>query len=297
MRRFGTPVLCLGLILLAACASAPTEDAAETPEAQAACDRACLEGMIDDYLDALVAGDPDPLPLSGDVRFTEDTVALQPGEGLWAATEAVTDYRQDILDTATGTAASMVVVEEAGTPVLLMLRMKVENREITEIETVVTRSREEGILFNLDGLATPTAALAAPVPEDQRMSRDAAIRVANFYPEGLTIGSFVDVDAPFAPDAYRLENGSLMAGPGCSRPGCEDIKAQQIMEHPDLTSEVKAVDEELGIVLLRMNFGDTGSYGEGNALIVWEAFKVYGGQIHAVEAFMEIMPVEAGSGW
>ena len=60
---------------------------------------------------------------------------------------------------------------------------------------------------------------------------------------------------------------------------------------------MKAVDEELGIVLLRMNFGDTGSYGDGNALIVWEAFKVYDGQIHAVEAFMEIMPADAGSGW
>ena len=88
-----------------------------------------------------------------------------------------------------------------------------------------------------------------------------------------------------------------MAGPGCSREGCEDIKAQTIMGHPDLTSEVKAVDEAMGIVLLRMNFGDTGSYGDGNALIVWEAFKVYDDQIHAVEAFMEIMPADAGSGW
>jgi len=60
---------------------------------------------------------------------------------------------------------------------------------------------------------------------------------------------------------------------------------------------VATVDEELGIVLLRMNFGDTGSYGPGNALIVWEAFKVYGGQIHAVEAFMRKMPANAGSGW
>jgi len=34
-----------------------------------------------------------------------------------------------------------------------------------------------------------------------------------------------------------------------------------------------------------------------NALIVWEAFKVYGGQIHAVEAFMETMPAGAGDGW
>ncbi len=35
----------------------------------------------------------------------------------------------------------------------------------------------------------------------------------------------------------------------------------------------------------------------GNAPIVWEAFKVYNGQMHAVEAFMEIMPADTLSGW
>jgi hypothetical protein len=30
---------------------------------------------------------------------------------------------------------------------------------------------------------------------------------------------------------------------------------------------------------------------------VWEAFKVYGGQIHAVEAFMRVMPATTPSGW
>jgi hypothetical protein len=60
---------------------------------------------------------------------------------------------------------------------------------------------------------------------------------------------------------------------------------------------VLAVDEELGVTLLRINFGRADRYGVGNALMVWEAFKVYGGQIHAVEAFMKIMPADAGSGW
>jgi hypothetical protein len=60
---------------------------------------------------------------------------------------------------------------------------------------------------------------------------------------------------------------------------------------------VAAVDEEMGIVLLRMNFGDTGSYGPGNGLFVFEAFKVYGGQVHAVEAFMRVMPASTPFGW
>ena len=45
---------------------------------------------------------------------------------------------------------------------------------------------------------------------------------AERYPAGLKIGSFVKVDTPFAPEAYRFENGRLMAGPGCTFiPGCD----------------------------------------------------------------------------
>jgi len=35
---------------------------------------------------------------------------------------------------------------------------------------------------------------------------------------------------------------------------------------------------------------------DNEQLTVWEAFKVYDGQIHAVEAFMKILPVELRSG-
>ena len=34
----------------------------------------------------------------------------------------------------------------------------------------------------------------------------------------------------------------------------------------------------------------------GDQLKVWETFKVYDGQIHAVEAFMRILPVEKRNG-
>jgi len=123
--------------------------------------------------------------------------------------------------------------------------------------------------------------------------------------------------ADFAANAYRFENGRLMAGKGCAfqPPSCEDIKGQSISTHPLLIYRVAAVDEEAGITWLRMNFGSRDSYGGGapaandkggkagkakgppTELIVWEAFKVYGGQIHAVEAFMRVMPATAGSGW
>jgi hypothetical protein len=256
-----------------------------------------LRGFIAQYLDALVAHNPSALPLADKVRFTEDSVEIHLGDGLWKDASRIREYRQDVLDTRQGVAATQVVVEAAGSPALLVLRLKVANKKITEIETMVTRTQKEGALFKPDALQAADKNMESVPAKSQLPSRDGAIRIAQFYPAGLKIGSFVTVDAPFAPDAYRIENGVTTAGAGCSRPGCENIKTQKIMEHPFIATRVVAVDERLGIVLLRMNFGQTNSYGQGNALIVWEEFKVFAGQIHAVEAFMKIMPANMGSGW
>ena len=267
---------------------------ASIPSARAAdCDRDCLRGVITQYLNAMVAHNPATLAVSDKVRFTENTVTMKLGDGLWKTASGIGTYRQDILDVPQGMAASQVIVEEAGTPVMLMLRLKVADKKITEVETQVTRPQQGRAPFSIK---TINPAMNVVPERGQLNSRADAIKIAEFYPAGLKIGSFVDVNAPFAPDAYRIENGMTTAGAGCGRAGCEDIKNQKIMKHPAITTRVVGVDEQMGIVLLRMNFGDTGSYGPGNALIVWEAFKVYGGQIHAVEAFMLVMPANTPSG-
>jgi hypothetical protein len=182
-------------------------------------------------------------------------------------------------------------------PVLLALRLKIADRKITEVETMVTRGREQGAIFNIAGLQTARPTMLAPVDPSQRMSRADIIRIAEFYPAGLRIGGNFDlVMAPFAPEAYRIENGTQTAGPG-ARAGSENIRTQRIIAHPDVTYHVQAVDEEVGVAVLRMDFGDTNSSGPGNALVVSDAFKIYGGQIHAVEAFMRVMKAGTPSGW
>jgi hypothetical protein len=261
------------------------------------CDRECLRGFITDYLNAMVAHTPKSLPLAGGTRFTEDTKTLALGEGLWKGASKLRSYRQDFLDVREGMAASHVIVEENGNPVMLALRLKIADKKITEIETMVTRNRTDGAIFSIDTLQTARAAMNMVPEASQRMSRAELIRIAEFYPAGLKVGGTFDaVQAPFAPEAYRIENGGVMAGPG-ARAGSENIRTQRIIAHPDVSYRIAAVDEELGIVLLRLDFGNTNSYGPGNALICFEAFKVYGGQIHAVEAFMRVMPENTPSGW
>ena len=62
----------------------------------------------------------------------------------------------------------------------------------------------------------------------------------------------------------------------------------------DVQTRVIGVDERMGIVWLRMAWGARQEGGE--QLTVWESFKVYDGQIHAVEAFMRTFPIELRNG-
>ena len=268
--------------------------------ASAACDRECLRGTMTTFLYALVRHDATRVPVADKVRVTEDAIEKPLDKvGLFRTVTKLRGYRQDFLDERGGMAGADVVVEEVGAPVMLVVRLKVVDRKITEIETVATRGRAEGLIFNIDGLSAPSEGMNyAPRPE-QLASRDDAIKAALHYPAGLNSAkTFASVNAPFAPNAYRYENGQLMAGPDCKfAPGCENIATQslQIFERlGDVQTRVIGVDERMGIVWLRMAWGAQKK--GGDQLTVWESFKVYDGQIHAVEAFMRILPIELRSG-
>src|ERR1044071_6598114 len=82
------------------------------------CDRACLNGLITQYVDALVAHDSSKLPLGENARFVEDSKAVKLGEGLWKTATAKGQFRQDYLDTKKQVAATHVVVMEGQNPAL-----------------------------------------------------------------------------------------------------------------------------------------------------------------------------------
>lgn len=262
------------------------------------CDRDCLRGMLTQYLEAMLKHTPGALPLAPTVRFTEDTQELKLGEGLWQSIESLGVFRQDILDVRNSTAGVHVVALEGGKPVLVAIRLKVADKKITEVESTVVRNREEGMIFNPEAIKEASAAMNVTPTAAQRNTREDMERLALLYPEGLRVGSFVKADAQFTATAYRFENGQLMAGPGCTFfPGCDNLREQRLPTLAGIKSQVAAVDEEQGIVWLRMNFGP-GSLmrGEGE-LSVWEMFKIYDGRITAVEAFMEVVPANTPFAW
>jgi hypothetical protein len=284
--------------LLATCGALAVDVNAQ-PAART-CDRECLRGKVTQLLYAFVKHDVKGLALADNVRVTEDAVEKPLAKvGLVSTVTRLRGFRQDIIDERAGVAGADVMVEETGAPVMLVVRVKVVADRLAEIELVATRGRAEGLIFNIDGLSAPSAVMNYAPRSEQLATREDAIKAALHYPQGLNAAkTFADVNAPFAPDAYRYENGQVMAGPDCKfAPGCQNISTQslQIFQRlGDVQTRVIAVDERMGIVWLRMAWGvrERG----GDQLTVWESFKVYDGQIHAVEAFMRILPFEKRNG-
>ncbi|HVQ14915.1 MAG TPA: hypothetical protein VMS40_15045 [Vicinamibacterales bacterium] len=264
------------------------------PASAQRCDRACLGGMITQYVDALVARDSSKLPLADGVRFTEDSSELELGEGIWKSITGKGDFRQDYLDTTKQIAASHVVLIEDTNRILYSVLLYVQDRKITGIETLVQRITPTS-RFQPTELGKPIRGFADPVPAGKRQARQSLIETALAYPAGLRIGSFRD-KTPFATETYRVENGVITAGEGCGRGDC-GMYTQRVILHPGIVASVAAVDEENGVVVLWMNFGFTDSYGPGNALVTFEAFKVWGYEIHSINAFSRTMPLATPRFW
>jgi hypothetical protein len=70
-------LLAVSVILLLAAGTAAAQG-----KNSGACDRACLEGMVNQYLSAMVAHDPSKAPFAKNLKFTENAVKLPPTEGL-----------------------------------------------------------------------------------------------------------------------------------------------------------------------------------------------------------------------
>src|SRR5215475_10097429 len=217
----------LGL-LLAIYVWGVTANAAQTA---ATCDRECLRGKVTQLLYAFLKHDVSGLPVADTLRVTEDAVEKPLAKvALINTVTRLRGFRQDIIDERSGIAGADVVVEESGAPVLLVVRLKVVADKLSEVELVATRSGAEGLIFNIDGLGAPSEVMNyAPRPEQLSM-RDEAMRAALHYPAGLNAAkTFADVNAPFAANAYRYENGQVMAGPNCRfAPGCQNISTQSL---------------------------------------------------------------------
>jgi hypothetical protein len=321
-------------MLFAAAALGSVTAAAAQPAPN--CDRACLEGFVDRYLDAVAVNQPSMAALSPNVRFTEDGQRLLIGDGLWNTMKGKGNYRLFVTDVDAGQVTFLGTIQEDHreadkfTGSLLSLRLLIANRQITEIEQIVVRPNDEGKTYQrVDSMTTHPSYLQS-VPVGERMSRADLIRQANKYFTGMQKNDGKG-DYPFGPQCLRNENGnqstSAPTPAGQTRPdpktatnysaqwNCLEQFQSGLLHFVNRIRDRRfvAVDQERGIVFVFAFFdhsaGETRRFKTPNGREVlggpvqpwtWqiaEVFKLEKGLITKIDAFLQRSPYGMNSGW
>jgi hypothetical protein len=317
------------LLLTALALTSGMAQAATRAPATTACDRECLKMLADNYIAALVAHDPRKVPLATDAKFVENAQRMKPGEGLWKSTTAgPTEFKILVPDPYSQEVGGMVMIQSDGKPTQLGFRLKLVNGKITEAEHIVAVPREA----SLANLEKPRPAILMDVPYEYRDSRGRLIHIAKSYYDALddNNGSL----APFASDCERRENGIRTAPsggvatgptiPGApQRPpglvGLQDCASQinsgtfQYITVID-DRRVEMADEQTGLALGFSHFHHAMTEKQYKILNspdrdvvkmdfkpfdlpAMHIYKIWGGQIHEIEAMGFTAPYNSPTGW
>ena len=192
------------------------------PAVPGECNRECLYQFVDKYFDAMLSRCPCNLAFAPDAKYTENELAVDPGEGMWKTFSGRGTYRIYLADPANGEAGYYGDISEdngllAG---MIALRMKVKDHRVTELETITVREQKRpkgGLGMNTAGVMTPRmmdeldpagfispdAALLEPPAAAE--TRDLLLAATNGYWEAYSQGKVSLVS--FATQCSRRENG------------------------------------------------------------------------------------------
>jgi hypothetical protein len=306
----------------------------QSNNAKGSCDRACLEGFVDRYLDAMVAHDPMPLPLAKNVRFTENGQKLELPDGLWNSMAGKGTYRLFVTDMQTGQVAFIGTIREEGrkagetVAAVMALRLKIDKAQIAEVETLVVR--KERAAQNFEKLGKPNPVFLETIRPGDRASREDLIKTANMYFTGMQQNDGKGV-YPFTDDCNRIENGSQTTNvptpTGETRPdpatatgysgqwGCKEQFQSGLLHFVTRIRDRRyvAVDPERGLVFSFAFFdhsaGKTRTFQTPNGRTVtagpnqpwtWELaemFRIENGKLRQIEAILDRAPYGMNSGW
>ncbi len=344
------------------------------------CDRACLEGFVDQYLDAVIAHDPKRLPLASNAKFSENGQRLNLGDGFWRSTLSKGKYQLFVTDVEAGQVAFIGTITEGATPrpgeapnaaappaagqrgpapapgrgapgaapaqgapgaapaaarggggsstnggpSAIALRLKIVNRQITEMENLIVRNA--GAAQNIEAAGAPNPLFTQTVPPAERMSRADLFRISNMYFSGMQQNDGKG-DYPFADDCDRFENGGRTTNNGQPKPdpktatgysaawSCMEQFKSGLIHFVTRIRDRRfvAIDVERGLAFSFAFFdhsaGDTRHFqtpdgrnvsGGPTRPFTWEIaemFKVEKGKIRRIEAILQESPYGMNSGW
>jgi hypothetical protein len=296
--------------------AAPETAPADAPSTT--CDRACLYKVLDSYLAALLAKDPQKVRWATHPRHTENNVELRPGDGLWGTITGLDDYEMRFADPRTGGVAIFGVVEETTTRSPYALRLKVVEGSVAEAESIIVRKDDAGIPFvTADIKSLPV--WNEIIPPEQRTPRQQMVDAANGYFETLQRNDGT-LYVEFTDNCARREDGftsTNVPNPDLDplwKLGCADQfrMGQYLYDDRLRDRRFPVVDEERGIVLAGGFIDHEGRIGEftltdgskrtsifrrPHSFVLLEAFKIKGGKIEQVEAVFITVPYNMPTVW
>jgi hypothetical protein len=298
------PALAVGLV-------ASLTLAVDGVSAAPACDKTCLEQIATQYRTAYLAHDPSKAPIGRTVRFTENNVLMRLPDGTWDTVTKEIGPALTISDPVTGNAGIYTTIMQNDVPGFLAVRLKVVDRQIVEVEHVISTKR------NLSAPPTPIGPvegyshdpdLAQAVPADQRMSRGALIAQANAYFSTLENNTGeLRGGVRFSPTASRFENGMRFAEVQKGLEGGGYHFNERVRDRDYIL-----VDEARGLVMSRGYIDHKGRldhykrtdgtdarsiFREPQTWGLLELFKVKGGMITGIEAVFVQTPYYMRSPW
>jgi hypothetical protein len=276
------------------------------------CDYKCLTDTVRGYMDALARRDPTRAHLASNVRFTENNVELSLGhEGLWTTISGVSPNAMIAADVTTGMGAWIGTVEENGEPAYYGMRLRVQDKQITEVETIVVRKFGLPLPFGDVKKLTHDPAFSEVLTPEQRRPRERLRAVADSYFNTVELNDGT-VFAPFDSECARTENGIVTTAAGAGSAGdisagCENQFKLGIYKINKRIRERRytLIDEERGVVVAtgffdHANYFDRYKTTDGkemktalkwpNSISLVEAFKIRDGKIYRIEAIFTYVP-------
>jgi hypothetical protein len=266
------------------------------------CDRPCLKSMLDQYLNAVVRHDPAAAPLFAGFRQTENAVVVRNGTGVWKSVIGLGKLQRRYFDPVSGQAGYFGLVQEGANPAIVTVRLKVEQRKVTEAEWFIARRGDPGLngpaapgqpagnFFDPDNLAANPPP-ERTLPKEARLSREALAAITNSYFDGITThdGSIILAHS----GCVRVENGATVTG-RTTPAGVTDCTSNLANINIQMVAARRypVVDEEAGVVLaLAVFLRKPGTTTRRNAFSEW--FVIDNNKIRSVYSAMFYPPPEA----
>jgi hypothetical protein len=220
--------------------------------AQAAdCDAACMTGLANSFMDAMIRSDPRGLPWADKVGYAENSTRVRIGESSWVTIKGRSKAPLVVADPTSGHVVWAGMIDDHGQPGFYAMDMKVKGGKIAAVQSVIRR-KEGRPPFGDPVAYAPDKAFAASVPAKARLTRGKMVALVDSYFAAMKANG-ANLSVGFDKGCTLIENGVAMTGNLPAAKGgdasCASALGRGLYgEYEAVRHEVLAVDEAKGLV-------------------------------------------------